>query len=81
MAMLYDMTGSAFECCWEEYGAHHGQPTTTNPTGLETVSDHVLCGGGWYIAALSLRCPQCITDVPDIAYSNIAFRCVSGLYF
>jgi formylglycine-generating enzyme required for sulfatase activity len=75
---LFDMLGNAYEWCQEQYQAY--RPAVPHSEDTEDIRDidsrngHVLRGGSFNTAAMSVRSADRFWDVPAVTGSNVGFR-------
>ena len=72
---LYDMSGNAWEWCWDRYGlyASSSQP---DPRGPASGSYRVLRGGSWFSYAYCCRAAFRFFNSPTFSDNGIGFRSV-----
>ena len=70
---LYDMSGNAWEWCWDWYG-NYGTDAQTNPMGVSSGNYRVVRGGGWINVAGTVRSANRDYINPGDGASNGGFR-------
>jgi formylglycine-generating enzyme required for sulfatase activity len=73
---LYDMSGNAFEWCWDWHSSTVSTETTTNPTGAVSGTHRVDRGGSWGFDATYCTVAIRYGGEPFNKYFNIGFRVV-----
>ena len=75
---LHDMSGNAFQWCWDWYGEQYAGGD--NPHGAESGTARVIRGGNWINDAVNARSANRNAFYPSIAlFVDTGFRCVRGL--
>jgi formylglycine-generating enzyme required for sulfatase activity len=72
---LYDMSGNAWEWCWDIYGEYSSGPQT-DPTGAVSGSARVVRGGVWHSGALYMRSATRGSLDPSPWLNGLGFRLV-----
>jgi formylglycine-generating enzyme required for sulfatase activity len=72
---IYDMSGNAWEWCWDWIGAYSGS-TQTDPVGVASGSQRVLRGGNWRFNATYARSVDRFHNYPNIWGNDFGFRLV-----
>ncbi|MFA6661125.1 MAG: SUMF1/EgtB/PvdO family nonheme iron enzyme [Bacilli bacterium] len=78
---IYDMSGNAWEWCWDWYDkGYYGISPTNNPKGSTSGFLRVKRGGSWYFNATYCRVPYRMYGNPSGIDGSVGFRlCRSGL--
>ncbi len=71
---LYDMSGNAWEWCWDWYGAY-GSASLSNPLGTSSGTSRILRGGSFIDAATDCRVSVRSVHVPTARYFTRGVRC------
>ncbi|MDD2331463.1 MAG: formylglycine-generating enzyme family protein, partial [Candidatus Cloacimonetes bacterium] len=72
---IYDMSGNAWEWCWDIYESYPGG-AQTDPHGAASGSRRVRRGGGWHNLAYGFAVSYRGGDSAAVAYYVIGFRCL-----
>ena len=72
---IYDMSGNAYEWCWDWYGDYPSD-TQTNYTGPSSGSSRVIRGGSWMYGSSTCTVSFRNSASPSGASSDIGFRVV-----
>ena len=70
---IYDMSGNVYEWCWDWYGSYDSG-TQTDPRGVDSGSNRVLRGGGWYGDAVNCRVADRVNFALYSSSDFIGFR-------
>lgn len=76
---IYDMSGNAWEWCWDWYGNTYPSGGTSNPQGPSATQTYrVLRGGSFYYYDYACRSAVRTYDYPynRFGYLGVGFRCV-----
>ncbi len=73
---LYDMHGNVCEWCAGGHSDAHSNGDVIDAPGASSDGSCAVCGGAWYIPAISLRSSYHHSSTPDFRVNLVGFRCV-----
>jgi formylglycine-generating enzyme required for sulfatase activity len=69
---LYDMSGNAWEWCWDWFDAEaYGYSATEDPKGPDKGTDRVRRSGAWAESSDTLRVTYRSADTPSMPFGGI----------
>ncbi|HPK40594.1 MAG TPA: SUMF1/EgtB/PvdO family nonheme iron enzyme, partial [Candidatus Cloacimonadota bacterium] len=74
---IYDMSGSAWEWCWDRYSnSYYSRSPKNAPKGTNSGSERVRRGGAWSSDEIVCRVVLRLSDSPGTSYNDLGFRVV-----
>lgn len=72
---IYDMSGNAYEWCWDKYGAY-GAAAQVDPKGVAAAGVRVIRGGSFLDVLQNVRVVSRGFHDPASGHASVGFRCV-----
>ncbi len=75
---VYDMTGNAWEWCWDGFPSYYGTGAQTDPQGAISGLGRFLRGGSWDHVAINGRVARRGSAIPSDWSNDLGFRSARG---